>query len=346
MERRNIMDQDYIEITEKTVEDAITAACQRLSVTSDRLDYTVVSEGSSGFLGFNAKNAVIKARVKDISERTEAVLNDVLNKADQKIKDDAEAAKAAEKKAAAEAEAKAQAEAAAKAEAEKKSAEEDAAAYAAAQAAVSGTDHTGRSDERETDRRDSGTRDRSDRRQGGESTSHITAAPEKKDPLPPEKQLSDEKVAAVEETAQKFLTDVFGAMGMTVTPTLSFDKEWNTLNIDLAGDDMGVLIGKRGQTLDSLQYLCSLVVNRNSEGYIHVKADTENYRERRQETLESLARNIAFKVKRTRRPVALEPMNPYERRIIHSALQNDRYVTTHSEGEEPYRKVVVTLKKD
>lgn len=119
MERRKNMDQDYIEITEKTVEDAITAACQRLSVTSDRLDYTVVSEGSSGFLGFNAKNAVIKARVKDISERTEAVLNDVLNKADQKIKDDAEAAKAAEKKAAAEAEAKAQAEAAAKAEAEK-----------------------------------------------------------------------------------------------------------------------------------------------------------------------------------------------------------------------------------
>ena len=108
---------------------------------------------------------------------------------------------------------------------------------------------------------------------------------------------------------------------------------------------MGILIGKRGQTLDSLQYIISLVVNKESDSYIRVKVDTENYRERRKETLESLAKNIAYKVKRTRRSVALEPMNPYERRIIHSALQNDRYVETHSEGEEPYRKVVVTLKR-
>ena len=109
---------------------------------------------------------------------------------------------------------------------------------------------------------------------------------------------------------------------------------------------MGVLIGKRGQTLDSLQYLISLVVNKGTTEYIRVKVDTENYRQRRKETLENLAKNISYKVKRTRRPVSLEPMNPYERRIIHSALQNDKYVTTHSEGEEPFRRVVVTPKKD
>ena len=125
--------------------------------------------------------------------------------------------------------------------------------------------------------------------------------------------------------------------------TCMFIDEY-TLNVNLEGEDMGLLIGKRGQTLDSVQYLTSLVVNKNMNDYVRVKVDTEDYRERRKETLEKLARNIAFKVKRNRRPVALEPMNPYERRIIHSALQNDRYVTTHSEGEEPYRKVVVTLK--
>ena len=127
--------------------------------------------------------------------------------------------------------------------------------------------------------------------------------------------------------------------------TADYNEDDNSLSIDLAGDDMGILIGKRGQTLDSLQYLVSLVVNKGQEEYIRVKVDTENYRQRRKETLENLAKNIAFKVKRTKRPVSLEPMNPYERRIIHSALQNDKYVTTHSEGEEPFRRVVVTLKK-
>jgi spoIIIJ-associated protein len=126
----------------------------------------------------------------------------------------------------------------------------------------------------------------------------------------------------------------------------SYDKENGMLTIDMKGENMGVLIGKRGQTLDSLQYLVSLVVNKGIDGYIHVKADTENYRERRKKTLENLAKNIAAKVKRNRSSVALEPMNPYERRIIHSALQGDRYVTTYSEGEEPYRKVIVTMKED
>lgn len=150
---------------------------------------------------------------------------------------------------------------------------------------------------------------------------------------------------SVENTAKKFLEDVFQAMGIKAACEVNYDKENSTIEVNIDGDEMGVLIGKRGQTLDSLQYLVSLVVNKNSEDYIKVKLDTENYRERRKETLENLARNIAYKVKRTRKPISLEPMNPYERRIIHSALQNDKYVETYSEGEEPYRKVVINMKK-
>ena len=154
------------------------------------------------------------------------------------------------------------------------------------------------------------------------------------------------EVIDVEAVTKKFLLDVFAAMGISVEITAKYDKELKTLEVDLSGDEMGVLIGKRGQTLDSLQYLISLVINKGTTEYIRVKVDTENYRQRRKETLENLAKNISYKVKRTRRPVSLEPMNPYERRIIHSALQNDKYVTTHSEGEEPFRRVVVTPKKD
>ena len=143
----------------------------------------------------------------------------------------------------------------------------------------------------------------------------------------------------------EFLDKMFAAMEMEVKSTIEYNEESRTMNIDFAGDEMGILIGKRGQTLDSLQYLISLVVNKESDCYIKVKVDTEDYRERRKATLENLAKNLSYKVKRTRRPVTLEPMNPYERRIIHSALQNDRYVETHSEGDEPYRKVVITLKK-
>lgn len=150
----------------------------------------------------------------------------------------------------------------------------------------------------------------------------------------------------VEAAAKKFLDDVFAAMGITVEISAKYNDSLKSLEVELSGDEMGVLIGKRGQTLDSLQYLISLVVNKGTSEYIRVKVDTENYRQRRRETLENLAKNIAYKVKRTRRPVSLEPMNPYERRIIHSALQNDRYVTTHSEGDEPFRRVVVTPKRD
>ena len=208
---------EYIDFSAKTVSDAITEACKHFTVTSDKLDYVVIEEGSTGFLGFNSKPAKIQAKVK-------------------------------------------------------------------------------------------------------------------------------EEKLSVEDQAKKFLDEVFHAMNMVVAIDAKFDEEQSLLEIELSGDEMGVLIGKRGQTLDSLQYLISLVVNKGTGEYIRVKVDTENYRQRRKETLENLAKNISYKVKRTKRPVSLEPMNPYERRIIHSALQNDRYVTTHSGGEEPFRRVVVTLK--
>ena len=153
------------------------------------------------------------------------------------------------------------------------------------------------------------------------------------------------KKTSLTDKVEKFLSDIFNTMNIEVKAEISVDEENNTMDINLIGDDMGALIGKRGQTLDSLQYLVSLVVNKESDKYFRVKLDTENYRERRKATLESLAKNIAYKVKRTRRAVSLEPMNPYERRIIHSALQNDKYVITKSEGEEPFRHVVVLLKK-
>lgn len=175
-------------------------------------------------------------------------------------------------------------------------------------------------------------------------------AAEKKTSEAPEK--TTEKVKTTEhdaahfEEGRKFLEDVFEKMGMEVKLSESYDEAENTLNIIMEGDEMGLLIGKRGQTLDSLQYLTSLVVNRSGEHYIRVKLDTENYRERRKETLEQLAKSIAYKVKRTKKSVSLEPMNPYERRIIHSALQSDNFVMTKSEGEEPYRHVVVFFRRN
>ena len=257
---------DYMEFTAKTVNDAITEACTHFTVASDRLDYEVLEEGSSGFLGLGSKAAKIKARVKEEAEMTaEAEEKAVKEIAKEEKKAEKEAVKEVKKE-------------------EKKEVKE-----AKAKAPVNA------------------------------------------------KEVEDKSIA--------FLKDVLHAMDIAAVVEAEYDSNEELLNINLIGEDMGILIGKRGQTLDSLQYLVSLVVNKEAGGYIRVKVDTENYRERRKATLENLAHNIAFKVKRTRRSVSLEPMNPYERRIIHSALQNDKYVTTHSEGEEPYRKVVVTLKK-
>ncbi len=256
---------EYREFSAKNLDDAITEACETLMVTSDRLDYEVISKGSSGFLGIASKPVVIKARIKEETKDTVEV------KAEPKKEEKSEAKKEVVKE-------------------EKKEASKE---------------------ETKVEKKVS---------------SNING---------------DELIAK----ANAFLKDVFGAMNMEVNLNTRFNDKENILDVELSGDEMGVLIGKRGQTLDSLQYLISLVVNRDTEDYIHVKVDTENYRERRKATLENLAKNISIKVKKTRQSVALEPMNPYERRIIHSALQNDRFVTTHSEGDEPFRRVVVTLKK-
>ena len=329
---------EYREFSEKTVSDCITEACMTFSVTSDRLDYEVVSEGSSGLFGIGSKPAVIRARVKEESfEQLEAARAEetAAEKAAQKEKEEKEAA-----------------EKAAKIEAQKKENAERAAAIREKNGMPS-------VEEEEGERENRGKRnDRFDRSRGKKrnprrfdkndydfrkSNDEIPAPVKEEKPAKPVREIPEEEKAELIKRAEEFLKDVFASMKIEAAVTLKFGED-NTLNIDLAGEDMGILIGKRGQTLDSLQYLTSLVVNKGTEEYVRVKVDTENYRSRRRDTLEKLARNIAFKVKRSRRPVALEPMNPYERRIIHSALQNDRYVTTHSEGEEPYRKVVVTLK--
>lgn len=206
---------EFIEISAKTVDDAITEALVKLGATSDQIEYEILEKGSNGFLGFNSKPAVIKVRKK----------------------------------------------------------------------------------------------------------------------------------FSVEDNVRDFLSKVFHAMELEVEILIQNDEENHVLDVELKGNEMGVLIGKRGQTLDSLQYLVNLAVNKQSDNYVKVKLDTEDYRKRRKDTLENLAKNIAYKVKRTKHPVSLEPMNPFERRVIHSALQYDKYVSTHSEGEEPFRHVVVTLKK-
>lgn len=182
-----------------------------------------------------------------------------------------------------------------------------------------------------------------------ESPKQVKEKPAKMTKEKKEEPVKEEQVLAkVEEqtikAVEQFLKDTLKAMDMDVEITSSIDED-GALYVDMKGEHMGILIGKRGQTLDALQYLANRVANKHQSGYVRVKLDTENYRARREETLKHLAKNIAHKVKRNRRPVVLEPMNPYERRIIHSALQSDPYVTTHSEGEDPYRKVVVTLKR-
>ena len=341
------MSQEYIEITEKTVDDAITTACQRLSVTSNRLDYIVVQREKSGFLGIGAKPAIIKARVKDAADATQAILDDVIGKAEKKIQKELNG-KSPEKKEIKDSApaAKEETKASKKAEKEVKSEKKD--AEKTEKKELKEKDKEGKKNNKKNKKKSSAPK----KAEVESPAAAASAAPveEKAAPAPKKKavipQLTDEKIAEIKKAAHDFLVGVFKTMDMNVEISEEYQKETGILTVNMEGDDMGVLIGKRGQTLDSLQYLVSLVVNKDVDGYIHVKADTENYRERRKKTLENLAKNIAFKVKRTRQPVALEPMNPYERRIIHSALQDEKFITTYSEGEEPYRKVVVALKKD
>ena len=386
------MSQEYIEITEKTVSEAITAACQKLAVPSERIEYEVIDPGKTGFLGIGARPAKIRARVKQGMEDsaefdTSAIISDVLKgkddrkkapdqrpkekrkeerKDNKKKESNKNSEKTAVKKPLVKEEAAETAAPAVKEETaseEKKSSAEAAAGKAekteTSESSFSGKKGTGRKDSSEKSY-EKGSRGRGRRRQRRNDRDEYSAAsrdyeqerstaaeshsaPKKKSAVPV---LTDEQVVEIKHRAETFLTDVFQAMDLDANVSSSYDRETGMLTIDMKGENMGVLIGKRGQTLDSLQYLVSLVVNKGIDGYIHVKADTENYRERRKKTLENLAKNIASKVKRNRTSVALEPMNPYERRIIHSALQGDRYVTTYSEGEEPYRKVIVTMKED
>ena len=386
------MSQEYIEITEKTVSEAITAACQKLAVPSERIEYEVIDPGKTGFLGIGARPAKIRARVKQGMEDsaefdTSAIISDVLKGKDDKKKapdqrpkekrkeerkdnkkkeSNKNSEKTAVKKPLVKEEAAETASAAVKEETaseEKRSSAEAAAGKAekteTSESGFSGKKGTGRKDfseksyekgskgrgrrrQRRNDRDEYSAASR-DHEQERSTAAESHSAPKKKSAVPV---LTDEQVVEIKQRAETFLTDVFQAMDLDANVSSSYDRETGMLTIDMKGENMGVLIGKRGQTLDSLQYLVSLVVNKGIDGYIHVKADTENYRERRKKTLENLAKNIASKVKRNRTSVALEPMNPYERRIIHSALQGDRYVTTYSEGEEPYRKVIVTMKED
>ena len=341
------MSQEYIEITEKTVDDAITTACQRLSVTSNRLDYIVVQREKSGFLGIGAKPAIIKARVKDAADATQAILDDVINKAEKKMQKDLsksedkkvteKAPEPVKKKEVKEAKKAEKTEKAEKKEAEKTEKKE-----------IKEKDKEAKKNNKRKNKKASSSK----KEVSAEADVKPSEAPEAEAAAPAPKKkavipdLNDEQIEEIKKKAHEFLVGIFETMDMSVEISEDYQKDTGILTVNMEGEDMGVLIGKRGQTLDSLQYLVSLVVNKGVDGYVHVKADTENYRERRKKTLENLAKNIAFKVKRTRQSVALEPMNPYERRIIHSALQNEKYITTYSEGEEPYRKVVVALKKD
>ena len=395
------MSQEYIEVTERTVSEAITAACQKLAVPSERLEYEVIDPGKTGFLGIGARAAKIRARVKKGMEEsteidTSAIISDVLKgknekkkSQEQRSKDTGREERKENKKNASgavkkEYEKKKQAEpeknkpAAAKtapaddknmaaapaalvsapAEKQQASAEKTVKNEETPEASFSSKKGSGRRDNSEKNQergnRERGRGHRRQRRFDREESrpadreknavqSEAAFTPKKRSAVP---NLTDEQIAEIKERAESFLMDVLQAMDLEAEVASSYEKESGMLNIEIKGENMGILIGKRGQTLDSLQYLVSLVVNKGVEGYIHVKADTENYRERRKKTLENLAKNIAGKVKKNRSSVALEPMNPYERRIIHSALQGDRYVTTYSQGEEPYRKVIVTMKED
>ena len=357
------MSQEYIEITEKTLEEAITTACRKLSVTSDRLDYVVIQREKSGFLGIGAKPAIIKARAKVSAQTAQAILDDVISKAEKRIQKENTAKDNSKEKDLKEKNTKEKSISAdVKKKVEKKAEKIEKAVKSEnkEKEKAEKTEQKDREKEAKKNNKKKNKKAASQKKTSQEADPAVKNATEaaaavEKDaeseaPAPKKKaavpQLTDEKISEIKKIANTFLTDVFKAMDMDVEISEDYQKETGVLTVNMEGEDMGVLIGKRGQTLDSLQYLVSLVVNKGVDGYIHVKADTENYRERRKKTLENLAKNIAFKVKRTRQPVALEPMNPYERRIIHSSLQNEKYITTYSEGEEPYRKVVVALKKD
>lgn len=296
---------EYIEVTGKSVEEAITNACTKLGIPSDKLDYEVIDKGNSGFLGiFNSKPAKIKAREKQEEPEVKSV--ETPKKSEEPVHVEKKFEKKFEKK----------------------------------------TDDLKKAEPKKEFKSEPKKEFKKEHKPAdNHKNAEVKEAP-KAEAQPKEEPFTEEQKEVIRKDIKAFLDSMFGAMSMEVKADITFDDEENSVNVDLSGDNMGVLIGKRGQTLDSIQYLTSLVLNKGKEKYVRIKVDTENYRQRRKDTLESLAKNIAYKVKRSRRSVALEPMNPYERRIIHSALQGDKFVSTKSEGEEPFRHVVVYLDRE
>ncbi len=278
---------EFLEVSAKTVDEAITKACIDLGQSSDQLEIQVISEGSAGFLGIGSKPAVIQVRKKEVEKPAEEKPAEPV-----KTEEPAEPEEAAKK--------------------------------------VPEKTYQNKEQNKE-------------QKKEQPETEEAPVFQEKKEEIP---ERTSEEIVMMKAAASQFLESVFKAMDLPVDITMNYEQETGSLNIDFAGEDMGILIGKRGQTLDSLQYLVSLVVNKDQKYYVRVKLDTEDYRKRRKDTLENLAKNIASKVRRTQKPVSLEAMNPYERRIIHSALQGNRSVETYSEGNEPYRHVVVVPKKN
>lgn len=292
-----------ITVSAKTLDDAITEASIQLGVASDQMEYDVIEKGSAGFLGIGSRQAVIRARIK--KSVTEEIKAEEIKP--EEIKKEF-----------------------------KKEFKKDLKDFGG---------HKERKEYKEykkDSKKDFKKEPKKEfvKENKTETVSAVTAA------APVQEEKKELHVAVVTEETQKicekFLQEVLQAMGMGEVNIVSSIDEEGALAIEMNGENMGILIGKRGQTLDSLQYLTNRVANKSQDGYVRVKLDTEDYRKRRKQTLENLAKNIAYKVKRSRKPISLEPMNPYERRIIHSALQADDRVSTHSEGEEPYRRVVVT----
>ena len=315
-----------IRVSAKTVDDAITEAMIQLGVTSDRLEYEVIEKGSAGFLGIGMKQAVIEARRKKGAEKE----NDILEEIKKEVKmEEKKSFKNDFKK-----------------EVKKETKKDTKKTHKQLENETKDTAVKKKIPKaKETEKDPSTEKPTAEGKKPAKEKNAVAETSSEKESSSSRR--SSEVAEVTEDTkkaVEKFLYDVFQVMGMEVQIKSEVDKD-GVLCIDMSGDNMGIIIGKRGQTLDSLQYLSNRVANKQQAGYVRVKLDTENYRVRREETLRHLAKNIAHKVKRNRKPIALEPMNPYERRIIHYSLQSDPYVTTHSEGEDPYRKVVVTLKR-
>ena len=314
---------DKIRVSAKTMEEAITKATIQLQTTSDRISYTVLVQGSKGILGIGAKPWIIEAFVKEEAEIA--------------LEEKKKSISSVEKK-----------------QVEPK--EEKVEGKNQKQESFEAKKEDSFSGDKKSSKKTEGYKgfsrggydpipapreEKRENRSFSETKSSEEAVLEKKE----FHALTEDEITENKEKAKQFLNYILAGMDMQVELEMDFHAENNELYVNLVGPDMGILIGKRGQTLDSLQYLCSLVLNKDhKEDYLRVKLDTEDYRKRREQTLRSLAKNIAYKVKKTRKPVNLEPMNPYERRIIHASLQNDSQVSTKSEGDDPFRHVVIFFK--